>query len=63
MSMRALATDRGGTAAEETARWRRHAAPSYHRAMVDADYCRLLARYNRWMNERLYALVAQMDPV
>jgi len=31
--------------------------------MVDADYCRLLARYNRWMNERLYALVAQMDPV
>src|SRR6476659_11505278 len=31
--------------------------------MVDADYCRLLARYNHWMNERLYALVAQMEPV
>ena len=23
--------------------------------MVDVEYCRLLARYNRWMNERLYA--------
>jgi uncharacterized damage-inducible protein DinB len=30
--------------------------------MVDAAYCQLLARYNRWMNERLYALVAAMDP-
>lgn len=23
--------------------------------MIDAEYCQLLARYNRWMNERLYA--------
>ncbi|HSV19682.1 MAG TPA: DinB family protein [Casimicrobiaceae bacterium] len=30
--------------------------------MIDPDYCRLLARYNRWMNERLYALVGAMDP-
>jgi uncharacterized damage-inducible protein DinB len=28
--------------------------------MISVDYCRLLARYNRWMNERLYATVAQM---
>jgi uncharacterized damage-inducible protein DinB len=28
--------------------------------MVSVDYCRLLARYNRWMNERLYATAAQM---
>jgi len=28
--------------------------------MVDAAYCQLLARYNRWMNERLYALVAAL---
>ena len=28
--------------------------------MIDAAYCQLLARYNRWMNERLYALVGQM---
>ncbi len=25
------------------------------------DYCRLMARYNRWMNERLYALLAGMS--
>ena len=24
--------------------------------MLDAEYARLMARYNRWMNERLYAL-------
>ena len=24
--------------------------------MIDRDYCRVMARYNRWMNERLYAL-------
>jgi len=29
--------------------------------MVDPDYCRLMARYNRWMNERLYALLAELD--
>jgi uncharacterized damage-inducible protein DinB len=28
--------------------------------MIDAAYCQLLARYNRWMNERLYAAAAQM---
>ena len=29
--------------------------------MVDPDYCLLMARYNRWMNERLYALLTQID--
>lgn len=29
--------------------------------MVTPDYCRLMARYNRWMNERLYALLAELD--
>jgi len=29
--------------------------------MVDPDYCQLLARYNRWMNERLYAVVGEFD--
>ena len=24
--------------------------------MIDVEYCRLMARYNRWMNERLYEL-------
>jgi len=28
--------------------------------MIDVDYCRLMARYNRWMNERLYAVVGGM---
>ena len=28
--------------------------------MIDVDYCRLLARYNRWMNERVYATAANM---
>ena len=28
--------------------------------MVDADCCRLLARYNRWMNERLYAAASTL---
>ena len=26
--------------------------------MVTREYCQLMARYNRWMNERLYALCA-----
>ena len=26
--------------------------------MITPEYCRLMARYNRWMNERLYALIA-----
>ena len=26
-------------------------------AMITPEYCQLMARYNRWMNERLYALV------
>lgn len=29
--------------------------------MIDQPYCQLLARYNRWMNERLYALCADID--
>ena len=28
--------------------------------MIDVEYCRLLARYNRWMNERLYAAAASL---
>ena len=28
--------------------------------MVDPAYCQLLARYNRWMNERLYAALARL---
>jgi uncharacterized damage-inducible protein DinB len=28
--------------------------------MIDVEYCRLLARYNRWMNERMYAALAGM---
>jgi uncharacterized damage-inducible protein DinB len=31
--------------------------------VVDVAYCRLLARYNRWMNERLYAIVRGYDEV
>ncbi|MEO8751111.1 MAG: DinB family protein [Casimicrobiaceae bacterium] len=27
--------------------------------MISVEYCQLLARYNRWMNERLYALAAE----
>jgi uncharacterized damage-inducible protein DinB len=31
--------------------------------MVDPRYCQLLARYNRWMNERLYAGAGELsDP-
>ncbi|HZI83514.1 MAG TPA: DinB family protein [Casimicrobiaceae bacterium] len=31
--------------------------------MITPAYCRLMAQYNRWMNERLYALCAAMsDP-
>ena len=28
--------------------------------MITREYCELMARYNRWMNERLYALCAAM---
>jgi len=28
--------------------------------MISVEYCQLLARYNRWMNERMYAAVADM---
>jgi uncharacterized damage-inducible protein DinB len=28
--------------------------------MITREYCGLMARYNRWMNERLYALCAAM---
>jgi uncharacterized damage-inducible protein DinB len=29
--------------------------------VIDPAYCRLLARYNRWMNQRLYAACAGLD--
>jgi uncharacterized damage-inducible protein DinB len=29
--------------------------------MVSVEYCQLLARYNRWMNERLYAVVGEFS--
>ena len=29
--------------------------------MIDRDYCRTLARYNEWMNSRLYALCASLS--
>ena len=29
--------------------------------MIDAAYCRVLAGYNRWMNEKLYALCAGLS--
>jgi len=28
--------------------------------MIAPEYCQLMARYNRWMNERLYALLSEM---
>lgn len=30
--------------------------------MISVEYCQLLARYNRWMNERLFAAAVQLDP-
>jgi uncharacterized damage-inducible protein DinB len=27
--------------------------------MISPEYCQLMARYNRWMNERLYALLSE----
>lgn len=29
--------------------------------MISVDYCRLLARYNRWMNERMFATASRID--
>jgi uncharacterized damage-inducible protein DinB len=29
--------------------------------MITPAYCQLMARYNRWMNERLYALAGEFD--
>jgi len=29
--------------------------------MITPQYCLLMARYNRWMNERLYALLGEFD--
>jgi uncharacterized damage-inducible protein DinB len=31
--------------------------------MIAPAYCQLMARYNRWMNERLYALCGEIDDV
>ncbi len=28
--------------------------------MIEPEYCQLMARYNRWMNERLYALLSEI---
>jgi len=28
--------------------------------MIAPEYCQLMARYNRWMNERLYAVLSEM---
>jgi uncharacterized damage-inducible protein DinB len=30
-------------------------------AMITPEYCQLMARYNRWMNERLYATLSAMS--
>ncbi len=29
--------------------------------MISVDYCRLLARYNRWMNERMFAAAGELS--
>jgi len=29
--------------------------------MISVEYCQLLARYNHWMNERLYAVVSEFS--
>jgi len=29
--------------------------------MITPEYCQVMARYNRWMNERLYAVAAQIS--
>jgi uncharacterized damage-inducible protein DinB len=29
--------------------------------MISVEYCQLLARYNRWMNERVYAVVGEFS--
>jgi uncharacterized damage-inducible protein DinB len=31
--------------------------------VISPSYCQLQARYNRWMNERLYALVGELDDI
>ena len=33
----------------------RSCRPRHRPALISVEYCQLLARYNRWMNERLYA--------
>jgi uncharacterized damage-inducible protein DinB len=29
--------------------------------MISVEYCQILARYNRWMNERLYAVTSELS--
>jgi len=29
--------------------------------VITPEYCQVMARYTRWMNERLYALIATID--
>ncbi len=45
-------------ASEDTTKLSGRAA---HFEMIAPSYCQLMARYNRWMNERLYALLAAVD--
>ena len=33
----------------------------YNSRMISVEYCQLLARYNHWMNERLYAVVSEFS--
>ena len=33
----------------------------YNPAMISVEYCQILARYNHWMNERLYAATSELS--
>ena len=33
----------------------------YNSRMISVEYCQLLARYNHWMNERLYAVISEFS--
>jgi len=34
--------------------------PSSKHLMISSEYCQLMARYNRWMNERLYTVLSEI---
>ena len=38
----------------------KHAAISFVTIAMTPDYCRALARYNRWMNDKLYGVAAKL---